>query len=101
MAGGLEVMENFCASLGIQHRSDGEETHNPIAVDADGTYSVEFVECLASCHTAPVCMVGNQLHEKVNPESAADLVNEGRSPVRPTVGGGWKPPLPWHGRRIR
>ena len=74
MAGGLEVMENLCASLGIQRPSDGEETHNPIAVSADGTYSVEFVECLASCHTAPVCMVGEQLHEKVNPESAADLV---------------------------
>ena len=68
MAGGLEVMENLCASLGIQRPSDGEETHNPIAVSADGTYSVEFVECLASCHTAPVCMVGDELHEKVNPE---------------------------------
>ena len=63
MAGGLEVMENLCASLGIQRPSDGEETHNPIAVSADGTYSVEFVECLASCHTAPVCMIGDQLHE--------------------------------------
>ena len=71
MAGGLEVMENLCASLGIQRPSDGEETHNPIAVSADGTYSVEFVECLASCHTAPVCMIGEQLHEKINPESAA------------------------------
>ena len=74
MASGLEVMENLCTSLAIQRPSDGEETHNPIAVSADGTYSVEFVECLASCHTAPVCMIGEQLHEKVNPESAADLL---------------------------
>ena len=45
MVGGLELMENLCASLGIQRPSDGEEVHNPISVSADGTYSVEFVEC--------------------------------------------------------
>ena len=56
MAGGLEVMENLRARLGILRPSAGEEAHSPIAVSADGTYSVEFVECLASCHTAPVCM---------------------------------------------
>ena len=67
MAGGFEVMENLRAKIGIQRSVDGEETHNPIAVSADGNYSVEFVECLASCHTAPVCMVGEELHEKVDP----------------------------------
>src|SRR5215472_7086910 len=45
MAGGLELMENLCANLGIQRASDGEQMHNPIAVSADGTHSVEFVEC--------------------------------------------------------
>jgi NADH-quinone oxidoreductase subunit F len=97
MAGGLEVMENLCARLGIQRPTDGKETHNPIAVSADGTYSVEFVECLASCHTAPVCMIGDELHEKVDPEFAADRIKEGRSPVRPTLGGGLETaaPLPW------
>ncbi|HZE58757.1 MAG TPA: NAD(P)H-dependent oxidoreductase subunit E, partial [Chthoniobacterales bacterium] len=81
MAGGMEVMENLCASLGIQRPSDGEEMPNPIAVSADGTCSVEFVECLASCHTAPVCMVGEQLHEKVNPESAAELLGGRHSAI--------------------
>src|ERR1043166_8072332 len=76
MAGGLEVMENLCANLGIQRPPDGEEMHNPIAVSADGNYSVEFVECLASCHTAPVCMVGEELHEKVSPDSAAVLIRD-------------------------
>ena len=74
MAGGLELMENLRANLGIRCPSNGEEMHNPVAVSADGTCSVEFVECLASCHTAPVCMVGEELHEKVSPESAADLI---------------------------
>ena len=97
MSGGLELMENLCATLGLQGSSDGEETHNPIAVSADGAYSVEFVECLASCHTAPVCMVGDELREKINPESAADLVKERWSPVHSTTGGGLETaaPLPW------
>src|SRR4029078_2621114 len=97
MAGGLEVMENLCARLGIRRPSDGEESHNPIEVSADGNYSVEFVECLASCHTAPVCMVADQLDERVSPEAATDLIKEGRSPVRPTTGGGLgtAAPLPW------
>ena len=88
MAGGLEVMENLCARLGIQRSRSGEEMHNPIAVSADGTYSVEFVECLASCHTAPVCMIGEELHEKVNPNSAADFLGNRQS----TIG---NLPLPW------
>jgi NADH-quinone oxidoreductase subunit E len=79
MAGGLELMEKLCASLGIQRPSNGEKTHTPIAVSADGAYSVEFVECLASCHTAPVCMVGEQLREKVNPESTGDLIGNQQS----------------------
>ena len=97
MAGGLELMENVCARLGIQRSNNGEEMHNPIAVSADGEYSVEFVECLASCHTAPVCMVGEELHEKVNPEAAIEFIKEGRSPVRPTTGVGLETAarLPW------
>ena len=87
MAGGLEVMENLCASLGIQRPSDGEETHNPIAVSADGTYSVEFVECLASCHTAPVCMVGER------------TAREGRSRFRSRPGQGGAVSSPPHDRR--
>jgi NADH-quinone oxidoreductase subunit F len=76
MAGGLEVMDNLCAKLGINRPSKHEGMHNPIAVSPDGSYSVEFVECLASCHTAPVCMVGDELLEKVSPDSAADLITK-------------------------
>src|SRR6184192_3226237 len=95
MAGGLEMMENLCASLGIQRPSDGEEMHNPIAVSADGTCSVEFVECLASCHTAPVCMVGEELHKSVDPNSGAHLLKEGRSPDRPRGNGGLETAARW------
>src|SRR6476660_10037299 len=81
MAGGLELMENLCGRLGIKRPTDGQETHNPIAVSADGTYSVEFVECLASCHTAPVCMIGDELHERIDPNSAADFLGNRQSAI--------------------
>ncbi len=68
MAGSYQVMENLCAATGIQRKNHGE----PFSVSADGNYSVEFVECLASCGTAPVCMVNDELHENVDPNSVAD-----------------------------
>jgi NADH-quinone oxidoreductase subunit E len=34
---------------------------------------VEFVECLASCGTAPVVMIDDKLHEKVDAAKAREL----------------------------
>ena len=82
MAGSFELMENLSATLGIERPPDGEGTHNPITITGDGKYSVEFVECLASCHTAPVCMIGEQLYENVDANSAATLVRNPQSAVR-------------------
>jgi NADH-quinone oxidoreductase subunit E len=61
MAGSFQVMENVCAATGIKRGRQGEGIHNPISASEDGNYSVEFVECLASCGTAPVCMVNEEL----------------------------------------
>ncbi len=55
MAGSYELKEKLAEAAGIdlhQHH-EGNGMHNPVAVSADGKYSVEFVECLASCGTAP------------------------------------------------
>src|SRR5256714_2007459 len=49
--------------------------HTPVSVSTDGKYSIEFVECLASCGTAPVCMVQDELIENVRPDEAALLLN--------------------------
>ncbi|PYK91706.1 MAG: NADH-quinone oxidoreductase subunit NuoF [Verrucomicrobia bacterium] len=73
MAGSYQVMENFCAATGIQRKTAGDGIHAPISVSADGNLSIEFVECLASCGTAPVCMVNDKLHENVDPNSVVDL----------------------------
>lgn len=101
MAGGLELMDNLCAGLGIQRPPDGEETHNPIAVSADRSYSVEFVECLASCHTAPVCMVGEELHENVDPNDVAQTIlsASGNSQARLPASLPW-PPHPLEHRLV-
>lgn len=40
----------------------------------DGAFSVEFVECLASCHKAPVVQVNQTLHEHVRPETVPAFV---------------------------
>ncbi|PYJ29968.1 MAG: NADH-quinone oxidoreductase subunit NuoF [Verrucomicrobia bacterium] len=80
MAGSFELMENLCSKLGIQRPPCGE--HNPITVSADGNYSVEFVECLASCGTAPVCMIGEQLYEQVNPNSIGDVLGNQTSNIK-------------------
>ena len=61
-----------------------EEVHNPghgnpIAVSPDGKYSIEFVECLASCGTAPVAMVDDLFKEELKPADAAKLLKSRQS----------------------
>ena len=82
MAGGFELMENLCTTLGIQRPPAGNGMHNPIRIGADGDYSVEFVECLASCGTAPVCMIGEQLYENADVNSIADLLRKQTSNIK-------------------
>jgi len=96
MAGSYQVMENVCAATAIHREINSKSAHNPISRSPDGNYSIEFVECLASCGTAPVCMVNDDLHENVDPNSAADLLKEGRLRSRPSVEyDGWEAVAPW------
>ncbi len=76
MAGSYRAMENLSAVTGIFRHRNGDGRHNPVSISADGNYSIEFVECLASCGTAPVCMVNDHLHERVPPENAANILAE-------------------------
>ena len=81
MAGSYRLMENLCATAGIVRGHNG--IHDPVLVSPDANISVEFVECLASCGTAPVCMVNDDLHENVDPNSVADLLHPQRSTLNP------------------
>ena len=79
MAGSYQLMKNLCVATGIERRRPSHGMHNPISVSADGNYSIEFVECLASCGTAPVCMISEELRENIDPNSVADLVRARQS----------------------
>ncbi len=92
MAGSNQLMESLCAATGIQRsppdesvrsaeKIDNDGMHNPISVSPDGNYSIEFVECLASCGTAPVCMINETLHENVDAFSVASLIQDRESRI--------------------
>ncbi len=59
LAGSGELRTTLCQKLGL-------DAHKHVAqTTPDGKFTVEFVECLASCGTAPVVMVNEDLYEKV------------------------------------
>lgn len=49
------------------------------AVSPDGEATIEFSECLAACGSAPVVMVGDELHENVDEKRARDIAQAIRS----------------------
>lgn len=65
LMGGYKVCETFEKEFGT-HRGE---------VSPDGEVTIEYVECLASCGTAPVVMVDDELHEKVDNAKAKEIAN--------------------------
>ena len=63
LLGGYKTCEAFEKEF---HTHRGE-------VSPDGEVTIEFVECLASCGTAPVVMIDDDLHEKVDTAKAKQL----------------------------
>jgi NADH-quinone oxidoreductase subunit E len=64
LAGSAELRTSFCRKLNLDPGVHGPQT------TADGGFTVEFVECLAACGTAPVVLVNDDLKENV---TAADV----------------------------
>ena len=79
MAGAYPLMDKLCSLTKIDRAHQGDGMHNPISVSADGKYSIEFVECLASCGTAPVVMLQDELHEAVSPNEAGSILGNQNS----------------------
>jgi NADH-quinone oxidoreductase subunit E len=73
MGGSYELMERLCELTGID-RTEADSHHHPISVSPCGKFSVEFAECLASCGTAPVCLVNDDFHEGVAADKADALL---------------------------
>ncbi len=68
LGGSHELRDYFCQKLGLDSAEHGPQTTK------DGKFTVEFVECLASCGTAPVVMVNEDFHEGVTKEKADRLL---------------------------
>ena len=72
LAGGAEVRAHFCEKLGLDAHAHAPQT------TPDGKFTVEFVECLAACGSAPVVLVNEDLHEKVTAAKADDILRTGK-----------------------
>jgi NADH-quinone oxidoreductase subunit E len=70
LGGSYELHQHFCKSLGLDPHAHGAQTTK------DGKFTVEFVECLASCGTAPVMMCNDSFYEGVS-ENKADEILKG------------------------
>jgi NADH-quinone oxidoreductase subunit E len=70
LGGSHKLHEHFCMKLGLDSHAHGVQTTK------DGKFSVEFVECLASCGTAPVMMCNDDFHEGVTNEKADQIMEK-------------------------
>jgi NADH-quinone oxidoreductase subunit E len=70
LGGGYELHKHFCEKLGLDRHKHGPQTTK------DGKFTVEFVECLASCGTAPVMMVNDDFHEDVSHKKADEILGD-------------------------
>jgi NADH-quinone oxidoreductase subunit E len=67
LGGSRELRDYFCKKLGLDASEHGPQT------TPDGKFTVEFVECLASCGTAPVVMVNEEFYEGVTAAKADEI----------------------------
>ncbi len=68
LGGAYELHQHFCAKLGLDAHAHGPQTTK------DGKFTVEFVECLASCGTAPVMMCNDAFYEGVSHKKADEIM---------------------------
>ena len=68
LGGAYELREHFCERLGLNAHQPGPQTTK------DGKFTVEFVECLAGCGTAPVMMCNDAFYEGVTHKKADEIV---------------------------
>ena len=72
LGGSYKLHEHLCAKLGLDCHAHGAQT------TPDGKFTVEFVECLASCGTAPVMMCNEDFYEGVSHAKADELLKNAR-----------------------
>ncbi len=70
LGGAYELHNYLCKKVGLDPNLHGPQTTN------DGKFTVEFVECLASCGTAPVMMCNEAFHEGVSEKKADEILGK-------------------------
>ena len=70
LGGSHQLHAHLCERLGLDPHGHGLQTTK------DGKFSIEFVECLASCGTAPVMMCNDDFHEAVGKEKADEIIGK-------------------------
>ena len=69
LGGSYKLHGHFCQRLGLDSTAHGAQT------TVDGRFTVEFVECLASCGTAPVMMCNDDFFEGVSDQKADQILD--------------------------
>ena len=70
LGGSGKLHGHLCQKLGLDPKVHGLQTSK------DGKFSVEFVECLASCGTAPVMMCNEDFHEGGSADKADQIMDQ-------------------------
>jgi NADH-quinone oxidoreductase subunit E len=68
LGGSHQLHEHLCEKLALDCHAHGSQT------TPDGRFTVEFVECLAGCGTAPVMMINDDFYENVSAARADELI---------------------------
>ena len=68
LGGSHKLHKHLCEKLGLDSHAHGLQT------TSDGKFTVEYVECLASCGTAPVMMCNEDFHEGVSNAKADEIL---------------------------
>lgn len=74
MAGSEELLPYICSKIGVDPASMTDE--EPMAVSADGMWSIEAVECLANCGFGPNVMINDTLYSQVTRRKIDELIAE-------------------------
>jgi NADH-quinone oxidoreductase subunit E len=83
MAGSYELREKFCEATGVDSHCHSHGYGAAPPTSPDGKFSVEFVECLASCGTAPVALINDDLHENITAADVPEIVKQYREEEGP------------------
>lgn len=69
LRGSMQLYRELATRLGLDPEAPGPQT------TADGTVTLELVECLAACHCAPVVQVNSQLIGRADPDAVRAVLD--------------------------